>query len=160
MDPAGFFDTNHNVMPPTARQLDVFRRYERMFGRTMQWRAVAKHEDIMRMDPRSAYAFLAHVIDAVKYLRFERLPRSVGLPQTPEERSALYERAFVEERVARIECPDDERESWCADTRPPALDTRPYFEVNPWLMEDLEVDGSLRLPPTHNEHVNPRLLVA
>src|SRR2546430_9380246 len=45
-----------------------------------------------------------------------RPPRSTLFPyttlfrsQTPEERTALYERAFVEERVARLACPDDER---------------------------------------------------
>lgn len=148
-------------MPPTQRQLDVFRKYERMFGRTTEWRTIAKNEDFTRMDSRTAYRFLSHLIDAVRYLTYTRLSRSAGLPRTPEERAALYERAFVEERVARHACPDDERESWCADTREPALGTgRPYLETNPWLMEDLEIDGFLRLPPTYNEHVNPRLLVA
>lgn len=144
----------------TPSQIDLYRRYERMFGRTREWRIVASNDDITRMNPRDAYAFLGHLIDAVKYLKFTRLPRSAGLPQTPEERTALYERAFVEERVARLACPDDERETWCSDTRPSPFDERSYFEQNPQILEDLEVDGYLRLPLTYNDHDSPRLLVS
>jgi hypothetical protein len=144
----------------TQSQIDLFRRYERMFGRTREWRIVVRNDDIMRMNPRDAYSFLGHLMDAVKYLKFTRLPRSAGLPQTPEERAALYERAFVEERVARLACPDDERETWCSDTRPSPFDERSYFEQNPQILEDLEVDGYLRLPLTYNDHDSPRLLVS
>jgi len=145
----------------TQSQLDLYRRYERMFGKTREWRIVAGNADILCMNARDAYAFLGSLMDAVKYLRFERLPRSAGLPQSPEERAALYERAFVEERVARLECPDDERDTWCSDTRPAAIDNgRSYFEQNPQILEDLEADGYLRLPLTYNDHDSPRLLVS
>jgi hypothetical protein len=144
----------------TPSQMDLFRRYERMFGRTREWRIVARNEDITRMNPRDSYAFLGHLIDAVKYLKFTRLPRSAGLPQTPKERAALYERAFVEEGVARLACPDDERETWCSDTRPSPFDERSYFEQTPQILEDLEVDGYLRLPLTYNDHDQPHLLVS
>jgi hypothetical protein len=144
----------------THSQIDLFRRYERMFGRTSEWRIVSRNENFTCMNARDAYAFLGHLMDAVKYLKFTRLPRWAGLPQTPEERTALYERAFVEERVARLACPDDERETWCSDTRPSPFDERSYFEQNPQILEDLEVDGYLRLPHTYNDHDSPRLLVS
>lgn len=127
---------------PTPRQLAVYRAFERKFGCTTEWRAIAQHADIETMDAGRAFVFIGRLLDAVKHLRYERLPRSAGLPQNEDERRALYARALVEEDVARRECPDDEREEWCADTRPPALGTgRDYFEQNPELLEALEIDG-------------------
>lgn len=145
-------------MHPTPRQLELYRKYERMFGRTAEWRATASNVDFTSLDPRAAFERLGRLMDAVKHLTFVRLPRSAGLPQTQEERDALYKRAFLEERVARAACPDDERETWCADTRPPAMGTgRPYTEQNPWILEDLEADGYIHLPHNYDE---PKLLVA
>ncbi len=129
-------------MPPTPRQLAIYRAVERKFGRTQEWRAIARLANIEMMDAHPAYVFLGSLLDAVKHLRYERLSRSAGLPENADERRALYERALIEEDVARRECPDDERETWCADTRPPALGTgRPYVEQNPELLEALELDG-------------------
>ena len=142
MDPAGIFDSsNHNAMA-TQRQLAAYRDIERKFGRTREFLATVGDTDIERLDPLSAYSFIGRLIESVRDWRYQRLPRSAGLPQDEDERCALYARARIEERIARIECPDDEREHWCADNRPPAMGTgRSYFEQNPELLEALEIDG-------------------
>jgi len=141
---------------PTAEQLALYRKLERMFGHTAEWRRVTHTDDITCMDGRTAYTFLKAIMVAVDDLTFARLPRSAGLPQNDEERRELYRRAAEEERHARRACievlEDEERETWSADTRPPAMgNERSYLEIQDELQESIEMDRGWFRPiiPAH-----------
>ncbi len=112
-----------------------------MFCRTPEWRALHAGRDFPRMDPGQAYVFLGRLFSAMQRWRFRRLPRAVGLPRTDAERLANRERSRLEEAVARIAVPEDERDSWQVDRRPSAVGSPiPYSELNPQLAEDLALD--------------------
>ena len=126
---------------PTLRQRSVHERLSSMFGRTPVWRALHQGRDFTRMDPGEAYTFLSHLFDGLKRWHYRRLPRAVGLPRTEDERRVRREIARSEEAVARLAVPDDERDSWQIDRRPPAVGSAiPYWELNPDLEEALMLD--------------------
>ncbi len=124
----------------TIHQRALHERLERMFGRTPEW--VALHparQACERISPEDAYLHLSRLFAAFQGWRFTRLPRSAGLPQTPEERVQSFTCALEEERHAREVIPDIEEP--VLDTRPPASAAfGPYIELNPELEEALEID--------------------
>jgi len=101
------------------------------------------------MTPREAYAHIDALRRATQGLRYERLPRSAGLPRTQNERQEQYRRALREERLARRVVPDENE--WVIDTRPSAMDSgRSYVEIQDELLESIEMDrGVFRPLPTH-----------
>lgn len=111
-----------------------------MFSRTPDWRVLHVGRDFSRMNASEAYVFLADLFSALKRWRFRRLPRAVGLPRTQEDRDANRRRSRKEEAHARAVIPDDPRERWQVDTRPPAFGQVDYLELNPELKEALAID--------------------
>lgn len=125
---------------PTCNQSELHRKLDAMFGRTPDWRALHAGRDFSRMNASEGYVFLASLFTALKPWRFRRLPRAVGLPRTQEDRDANRRRARKEEAHARLVVPQDERETWQVDTRPPAFGHLDYLETNPELKESLMLD--------------------
>lgn len=126
---------------PTIRQRSVHERLAAMFAKTPDWRLHHAGRNFDGMDAAESYVFLAHLFDRLKRWRYRRLPRAVGLPRTEEERLLRREAARREEAVARLAVPDDERETWQVDRRPPAVGSAiPYMELNRELEEALAID--------------------
>ena len=124
----------------TIHQRALHERLERMFGRTPVWCTLhAARQSCERLSPEDAYVHLSRLFAAFQGWRFTRLPRSAGLPQSPEERRESFFRALDEERHAREVVPEVEEP--VLDTRPPASAAfAPYIELNPELEEALEID--------------------
>lgn len=132
---------------PTQQQRELYRKLHAMFGVTADFRAVADGRDILRMSPQQAYVFLSEIFDATRKWKYKRLPRYAGLPRTADERRASLKRALKEEAHARLVCPDDERETWCADTRPSAMGFQhDYMEAQDELKEAIEMDRGFFRP--------------
>lgn len=124
---------------PTAKQIELHKKLDAMFGRTDEFRAVSeKYGDFLRANPTSAYVYLSTLMLALQRWRFTRLPRYAGLPRTAEERRANLRRCLREERKVRIEIPEEKE--WVIDDRPSAFGDLDYFEQNPELKEALEID--------------------
>ncbi len=124
----------------TIHQYALHERLERMFGRTPEWSALhAARQSCGQLSPEDAYVHLSRLFVAFQGWRFTRLPRTAGLPQTPEERRESFFRALDEERHAREVVPETYEPS--LDERPSAVgEMAPYLELNPELEEALEID--------------------
>ena len=124
---------------PTAKQIELHKKLDAMFGRTDEFRAVSQHYgDFLHVTPTSASVYLSTLMQALQRWRFTRLPRYAGLPRTAEERRANLSRCLREERKVRIEIPEEKE--WVIDDRPSAYGDLDYFEQNPELKEALEID--------------------
>jgi hypothetical protein len=124
---------------PTAKQIELHRKLDAMFGRTEEFRAVSEeYGDFLCANPAHAYVYLSTLMLALQRWRFTRLPRYAGLPRTAEERRANLRRCLREERKVRIEIPEEKE--WVIDDRPSAFGDLDYFEQNPELKEALEMD--------------------
>lgn len=124
---------------PTAKQLELYKRLDAMFGRTNEFRTVAaEHGDFLRANPSRAYVIIAELQTALQGWSYTKLPRYAGLPRTAEERRANLRRCLREERKARRDVPEEVE--WVIDNRPSAFGDLDYFEQNPELKEALEMD--------------------
>lgn len=157
MDPAGFID-NRNIMP-TTRQIELYSKLDRMFGRTVPFRAILRGRQFIALSPRDAFSVIGELQTALQGWRFERLSRSVGLPFSDEDWDRLRRLSRKEEKHARRVIPDDIRESWCVDERPPAVGGElRYLDIQDELKESLEVDQGL-FRPHRRVFEGPALLV-
>lgn len=124
-------------MRPTVRQQAVYERLAAKFSRTPPWRSILRDETFSRLSPEEAYCILGRLFDELQSWTFRRLPRSAGLPATDEGWKDLRAKAREEERHARLVVPD-EQAGPIDDRKDP--DAVPYWELNPDLKEDLELD--------------------
>ena len=121
-----------------------------MFGCTPEWRTLhADSSTCETLSPEKSYIHLSEVLSALQGWRYQHFSRSTGLPESPEERQESARVARLEEQHAQVAVP----EVWntVPDPRPAATSTGDYFELNPELVEALEIDYpglSTRKAPT------------
>jgi hypothetical protein len=144
---------------PTTRQIELYTRLDRMFGQTEPFRTILRGRQFTALSPRDAFRVIGELQTALQGWRFERLSRSVGLPFSDEDWDRLRQISRREEKHARRVVPDDVRQSWCADGRPPAIggDLR-YLDIQDELKESLEVDRGL-FRPLRRVFEGPSLIV-
>ena len=137
------------MLMPTQAQCELYQKLAAMFSRTAEFRSIDEGRSFRSMTPREAYTHIDNLRRATQGLRYQRLPRSEGLPRSQEERREQYRRALREERLARRVVPDENE--WVIDTRPSAMDSgRSYLEAQDELLESIEMDrGVFRPLPTY-----------